>query len=120
MSAKYDSYDTIPWRFRENTNRNIIALGFLCALGTLFGIPILNWGLPLSMAIVSANALSGDIYKNRVHDDGSLKKWGTGYKVYVCLATLLMIAGNLVYFNPFWPERGDSQTQFDAGIRYFR
>jgi hypothetical protein len=75
--VKYYRYEDVPWYRRSTLNHVFAITGLLC-------LPFLVWW-------VVAMCLTGDIYKKKSTQDGSLKTWGMFSKVFSVLLVTVQL-----------------------------
>jgi hypothetical protein len=75
--VKYFRYEDVPWYRRSTLNHVFAITGLLC-------LPFLVWW-------VVAMCLTGDVYKKKRAQDGSLKTWGIFSKVFSVLLVIVQL-----------------------------
>ena len=85
--VKYYRYEDVPWYRRSTLNHVFAITGLLC-------LPFLVWW-------VVAMCLTGDIYKKKRDQDGSLRTWGMFSKVFSVLLVIVQLGAIGLFMGGF-------------------
>ncbi len=76
MSQAYASYLQVPWYRRSSIVGAITFLGLVCSPAILFSCFIV---------------LTGDVYSDKIDENGQLKKWSFGNKVAAVIILIIQV-----------------------------
>ncbi len=74
---EYTYYNDVPWHRKNGINTASVLLGF-------FLFPPLLW-------FVLYTLMTGDVYFNKTHQDGNLKKWSKANKAVAWILVILQL-----------------------------